>query len=85
MYIFVLLVKLKVSGFVAALICLVNVVVIERSNEGHPLNCLEDKISGEMKKFVSSPLLFDMISRSSPFRMSLIDLGVAKVQSLVSG
>ena len=42
MYIFVLLVKLKVSGFVAALLCLVNVAVIGRSNEWHPLNCLED-------------------------------------------
>ena len=57
MYIFVLLVKLKVSGFVAALICLVNVAVIERSNEGHPLNCLEDKISGEMKKNCRQPFV----------------------------
>ena len=42
MYISVLLVKLKVSGFVAALLFLVNVAVIGRSNEWHPLNCLED-------------------------------------------
>ena len=85
MYIFVLLVKLKVSGFVAALLCLVNVAVIGRSNEGHPLNCLEDIVSGEMKKFGNNPLLLDMVPRSSPFRMSLIDLSVAKVPSMVSG
>ena len=41
--------KMKVSGFVAVLICLVNVAV-----KKNPLNCLEDMISGEMKKFGKS-------------------------------
>ena len=71
--IFVLLVKLKVLGFVAALLCLVHVAVIGRFNKLHPLNHLKDMISGKMKKFGNSPLLFDMIPGSSPFRMALID------------
>ena len=37
-------------------------------------------ISGEMKKY--SLLLFDMVTRSSPFRMSLIELIVTKVESM---
>ena len=85
MYIFVLLVKLKVSGFVTALLYLVNVAVIGWPIKGHPLNCLRDIISSEMKKIGNSPLLFDMVPRSSPFRMSLINLSVVKVKSMVSG
>ena len=85
MYIFVLLVKLKVSGFVAALLCHANVTVIERSDKGHPLNCPKYMISGEMKKFGNSHLLFEMVTRSLPVRMPLIDLSVAKVQPMVSG
>ena len=52
--------------FAAALLCLVNVAVIEGSNKRHPLNCLKDLISGEMKKFENKILLFDMLPRSSP-------------------
>ena len=52
--------------FAAALLCLVNVAVIEGSNKRHPLNCLKDPISGEMKKFGNYLLLFDMLLRSSP-------------------
>ena len=52
--------------FVAALLCLVNVAAIGGSNKRHPLNCLKDPISGEMKKFGNYLLLFDMLLRSSP-------------------
>ena len=40
--IFVLLVKFKISGFVAAFLCLVNVTGIGRFNKGHLSNYLED-------------------------------------------
>ena len=72
-------------GFVAAFLYLVNVVVIGRSYKGHLLNCLEDMISGEMKKIRNNPLLFDMVTRSLHFRLSLTDLSVAMVQSMVFG
>ena len=52
--------------FAAALLCLVNVAAIGGSNKRHPLNCLKDPISGEMKKFGNYLLLFDMLLRSSP-------------------
>ena len=65
--------------------CLVNLAVIGRFYKGHLLNCLENMISGETNKFGNSPLLFDMVPRSSPFRMPQVALSVAKVQSMVSG
>ena len=77
--------KGKGFRFAAALRCLVDMVIIGRSNKGHPLNCLEDMISREVKKFENNHLLFDMVPRSSPFRMPLIDSGVAKALSMVSG
>ena len=52
--------------FAAALLCLVNVAAIGGSNKRHPLNCLKDPISGEMKKFGNYLLLVDMLLRSSP-------------------
>ena len=52
--------------FAAALLCLVNVAAIGGSNKRHPLNCLKDPISGEMKKFGNYLVLFDMLLRSSP-------------------
>ena len=52
--------------FAAALLCLVNVAAIGGSNKRHPLNCLKDLISGEMKKFGNYLVLFDMLLRSSP-------------------
>ena len=55
-------------GFVAAFLYLVNVAVIGRSYKGHLLNCLEDMISGEMKKIRNNPLLFDMVPRSLHFK-----------------
>ena len=55
-HICVLLVKLKVSGFVAAFLCL-DVALMGRSNKGYLLNCLEYMIAGETRKNWKQPFV----------------------------